>query len=76
MQLKKIFGITAIIFTLSACTQLKVTSNEEINSQQLVQATAWYQTAGETKALYYQGYNLGKNILNEKLNPKEKLDKG
>ena len=22
-------------------------------------ADLWYQTAGETKALYYQGYNIG-----------------
>ncbi|MGR5979276.1 hypothetical protein ACT7DJ_17545 [Bacillus cereus] len=26
-------------------------------------ADAWYQTAGEVKALYHQGYNIGKMKL-------------
>ena len=30
----------------------------KLTEQQLM-ADLWYQTAGETKALYYQGYNIG-----------------
>ncbi len=30
-------------------------------------ADAWYQTSGEMKALYYQGYNTGKLRLDEAL---------
>ena len=30
----------------------------KLTDQQLM-ADLWYQTAGETKALYYQGYNIG-----------------
>ena len=26
-------------------------------------ADAWYQTAGEVKALYHQGYNIGKRVF-------------
>jgi len=32
-------------------------------TEQQVMADAWYQTAGEVKALYHQGYNIGKMKL-------------
>ncbi len=30
-----------------------------VQGKQQLMADLWYQTAGETKALYYQGYNIG-----------------
>ncbi|TCP62721.1 5'-nucleotidase, lipoprotein e(P4) family [Baia soyae] len=39
-------------------------------SEQQVMANVWFQTAGETKALYYQGYNIGKMRLDEALKKK------
>lgn len=41
--------------------------------QHLVASTAWFQTAGEARALYYQGYNLAKMSLDQEL--KRKSDK-
>ncbi|MDQ0418862.1 5'-nucleotidase (lipoprotein e(P4) family) [Croceifilum oryzae] len=39
-------------------------------SEQQVMADVWFQTAGESKALYYQGYNIGKMKLDEALKKK------
>lgn len=36
-------------------------------TEQQVMANAWYQTAGEVKALYHQGYNIGKMQLDAAL---------
>ena len=36
-------------------------------TEQQVMADAWYQTAGEVKALYHQGYNIGKTKLDRHL---------
>lgn len=38
-------------------------SYHELRSQQNMLATNWYQTAGEAKALYIQGYNIAKERL-------------
>lgn len=38
-------------------------SYHELRSQQNMLATNWYQTAGEVKALYIQGYNIAKERL-------------
>ncbi len=38
----------------------------KLTDQQLM-ADLWYQTAGETKALYYQGYNIGQLKLDAAL---------
>lgn len=38
-------------------------SYNELRSQQNMLATNWYQTAGEAKALYIQGYNIAKERL-------------
>lgn len=32
---------------------------EKVKLTEQLMADLWYQTAGETKALYYQGYNIG-----------------
>ncbi|MGN4722245.1 5'-nucleotidase, lipoprotein e(P4) family [Bacillus cereus group sp. MYBK15-3] len=67
MKMKR--GITTLLSvavlstSLVACsgTPEKTVAKEEkvkLTEQQLM-ADLWYQTAGETKALYYQGYNIG-----------------
>ncbi|HDR8117632.1 TPA: 5'-nucleotidase, lipoprotein e(P4) family [Bacillus cereus] len=49
---------------LSLQVQLKQTSSL---TEQQIMADAWYQTAGEVKALYHQGYNIGKMKLDAAL---------
>lgn len=75
MKMKR--GITTLLSvavlstSLVACsgTQEKTVAKEEkvkLTDQQLM-ADLWYQTAGETKALYYQGYNIGQLKLDAAL---------
>ena len=41
-------------------TRETVAKEEKVKlTEQQLMADLWYQTAGETKALYYQGYNIG-----------------
>lgn len=47
--------------------ETKANDPSEIEKQQNVMDVNWYQTAGEKKALYYQGYNLGEMKLDKKL---------
>ncbi|PEN88350.1 5'-nucleotidase, lipoprotein e(P4) family [Bacillus cereus] len=59
-------SITLALFSLSlmGCTQPRQLSSL---TEQQVMADAWYQTAGEVKALYHQGYNIGKMKLDAAL---------
>ena len=65
MKMKR--GITTLLSvavlstSLVACsgTQEKTVAKEVKLTDQQLMADLWYQTAGETKALYYQGYNIG-----------------
>ncbi|ETI67627.1 5'-nucleotidase, lipoprotein e(P4) family [Neobacillus vireti] len=52
---------------ISACAQT-VTSSTASMAEQNTMSVLWYQTSGEAKALYYQGYNVGKMRLDEILN--------
>ncbi|MFJ5715083.1 5'-nucleotidase, lipoprotein e(P4) family [Neobacillus sp. NPDC093127] len=72
--------ITTIIFAvalslslavISACAQT-VTSPTASLAEQNTMSVLWYQTSGEAKALYYQGYNLGKMRLDEILSKRDK----
>ncbi|MEK4503479.1 5'-nucleotidase, lipoprotein e(P4) family [Bacillus sp. FSL R12-0069] len=62
--LKTSIALTLFSLSLMGCqspqTQPKQTSSL---TEQQVMADAWYQTAGEVKALYHQGYNIGKMKL-------------
>lgn len=75
MKMKR--GITTLLSvavlstSLVACsgTTEKTVAKEEkvkLTDQQLM-ADLWYQTAGEMKALYYQGYNTGQLKLDAAL---------
>ncbi|PEZ14655.1 5'-nucleotidase, lipoprotein e(P4) family [Bacillus thuringiensis] len=65
---RKSIAITLFSLSLMGCqspqTQPKQTSSL---TEQQVMADAWYQTAGEVKALYHQGYNIGKMQLDAAL---------
>lgn len=56
---------------ISACAQT-VTSPTASLAEQNTMSVLWYQTSGEAKALYYQGYNLGKMRLDEILSKRDK----
>lgn len=65
---KTSIALTFFSLSLVGCqvpqTQPKQTSSL---TEQQVMADAWYQTAGEVKALYHQGYNIGKLKLDTAL---------
>ena len=44
-------------------------------SNQSIMAVLWSQTAAENKALYYQGFNIGKNLIDESLNNEDSQKK-
>lgn len=52
--MKSILSLALIISVLTSCKP----NSGAPDSDQLVMATLWYQHAAETKALYYQAYNL------------------
>ena len=59
----------SIYITCSMFRNTRENSGErrvKLTDQQLM-ADLWYQTAGETKALYYQGYNIGQLKLDAAL---------
>lgn len=71
-MLKKIFlGINFLL--LIACTNSNVKEEkikltyEELRSEQNMMSTNWFQTSGEAKALFLQGYNLATRNLKEEL---------
>ncbi|PCK70822.1 hypothetical protein PL1_2558 [Paenibacillus larvae subsp. larvae B-3650] len=75
MKIKKVMitfiYIAVLSASLAACsgTSEKNIPKEEktkLTDQQLM-ADLWFQTAGETKALYYQGYNIGRLKLDTAL---------
>ncbi|HEQ3529481.1 5'-nucleotidase, lipoprotein e(P4) family [Bacillus thuringiensis] len=54
--------------SLMGCLSLQVQLNQKSSlTEQQIMADAWYQTAGEVKALYHQGYNIGKMKLDAAL---------
>ncbi|KXY85496.1 5'-nucleotidase, lipoprotein e(P4) family [Bacillus sp. FSL W7-1294] len=61
--LKTSIAITLFSLSLIGCQSPQTPSLTE----QQVLADAWYQTAGEVKALYHQGYNIGKMKLDAAL---------
>jgi 5'-nucleotidase (lipoprotein e(P4) family) len=68
------FTIAAFAFSLAGVkVNAQNVANPQVNLQeQNTMSVLWFQRAGETKALYYQGYNIGKMRLNEALS---KVDK-
>ncbi|PEL96121.1 5'-nucleotidase, lipoprotein e(P4) family [Bacillus cereus] len=66
--LKTSIALTLFSLFLMGC-QSPETHSKQTSSlmEQQVMANAWYQTAGEVKALYHQGYNIGKMQLNATL---------
>ncbi|WP_285846591.1 5'-nucleotidase, lipoprotein e(P4) family [Priestia koreensis] len=65
-------GVVALSLVMSGCTlqseakKINLDTHYELTNQQIM-ADAWYQTAAETRALYYQGYNIGTLRLEEAL---------
>lgn len=78
MILKKFLGIGALVVVLTACTNSAqknevdtvTLSYNQLYAQQNVLGTNWYQTSGEARALYLQGYNIATENLKEHLKVK------
>ncbi|MEW4236971.1 5'-nucleotidase, lipoprotein e(P4) family [Bacillus thuringiensis] len=68
MQIKRgftsVLSIAVLSISLVACSE--TAEKVKLTDQQLM-ANLWYQTAGEAKALYYQGYNIGRLKLDKAL---------
>ncbi|WP_139185935.1 5'-nucleotidase, lipoprotein e(P4) family [Alteribacillus bidgolensis] len=78
---KTILGFAIIVNGLAACSvnndtsetidtkpvEQTTTENEAPLEEQLTMSLVWYQTSGENKSLYLQGYNIGKTMLDKKL---------
>lgn len=64
-----LFVIATAIFTLSGCSSTeKITmSHDQSSAKESLLATNWFQTSGEAKALYIQGYNIATERLKDYL---------
>ncbi|WP_223593008.1 5'-nucleotidase, lipoprotein e(P4) family [Neobacillus bataviensis] len=72
MEKSKIICITALtLFFTFSCDQAK--SQTVINplQEQNTMSVLWFQKAGEARALFYQGYNIGKMRLDDILSKKQ-----
>lgn len=80
---KKILSLLAIsltVLTMTGCSNLAekkeekvVLTYDQLVARENMMATNWYQTSGEAKALYIQGYNIATERLKEYLKkPHEK----
>ena len=57
---KTSIALTLFSLSLMGCQSLQAQPKQtSLLTEQQVMADAWYQTAGEVKALYHQGYNIG-----------------
>lgn len=66
-----VFLISFSLFSVNTKAQQTVASTVSLPEQNTM-SVLWYQTSGEAKALYYQGYNIGKLRLDESLKRKGK----
>lgn len=72
--MKELFLCVSLL-TVAACTNAKEIKQgdrisltyEELRSEQNIMATNWFQTSGEAKALFLQGYNIATQKLKEHL---------
>lgn len=69
-KIKLSFLLAVIIFSFAACKNADnntesstLTTSIAKRSENIVAATLWYQQSAEMQALYYQTYNLAKNIV-------------
>ncbi|WP_286034048.1 5'-nucleotidase, lipoprotein e(P4) family [Fusobacterium necrogenes] len=74
-KLLSLLGIYVIILTTTACSNnlanrvedKVVLTYDELSAKENTMGTNWYQTSGEAKALYLQGYNVATQKLKEYL---------
>lgn len=65
--MKKIAALSILIASVLAGCQSKVEPTNELVSEQLLLATAWYQQSAEMRACYYQAYALAETALAQNL---------
>jgi len=73
-KLVSMISITAMFLSLMSFNvnaQEDTTSNTNLQEQNTM-SVLWFQTSGEAKALFYQGYNIGKMRLDEIIKKKPK----
>jgi 5'-nucleotidase (lipoprotein e(P4) family) len=70
---KKITIFIATMFISISLLNIKVKAQNTVDiSEQNTMSVLWFQKSGEAKALYYQGYNIGKLRLDQALAKKPK----
>jgi 5'-nucleotidase (lipoprotein e(P4) family) len=66
--MRNVIKVIFVLFVLISCNQKeKKVSQQKENQDALLLSVLWYQKSGEMEALYYQGYNIAKKSLLEKL---------
>lgn len=67
----KLVSVLLLVLTFGCASKNKAPLSEGKNHNlALLNATVWFQTAGEVKALFYQGYNFARLRLDEDLKKK------
>lgn len=67
IRMKKLLLFTIIIILLCCCNEKPNKNAIQENQDKMILSVLWYQKSGEMKALYYQGYNIAKTSLLDKL---------
>jgi 5'-nucleotidase (lipoprotein e(P4) family) len=65
--MKKIVSFLVALMLLSCAVKQPVNTSSPENQDQLLLSVLWFQKSAEMRALYYQGYNIAKKSLAEKL---------
>lgn len=58
---------------LSVYANASENAYEASRNEHLTMSTLWYQKSGEMKALYYQAYNMGKMVVDQRLAEREEM---
>jgi 5'-nucleotidase (lipoprotein e(P4) family) len=67
--MRNVLKVFFVLSVLISCKGKPVTvAPQKENYDNLLMSVLWYQRSGEMQALYYQGYNIAKSSLQEKLN--------
>ncbi|PLS19413.1 5'-nucleotidase, lipoprotein e(P4) family [Bacillus sp. M6-12] len=73
---KKIAFLTlAGVVSVSTLSAYATAEYQQSKNEHMTNSVLWYQKSGEMKALYYQAYNLGKMMVDERLEQKDMKNK-
>jgi 5'-nucleotidase (lipoprotein e(P4) family) len=67
IKMNRLLALVIIVPFIYSCNKMEKSNFQEENQDPLILPVLWFQKSGEMKALYYQGYNIAKISLTEKL---------